>query len=275
MPVFTIRRLHDFDRDDIRDFFRGLDTETLWRRFHRALTPKAADRYAARLLQMPGLVVAAFLDGRMCGLAELRPLPNDPAGTHEVAVIVEAGCQQQGIGDALMARLFRVAQNRGIRRLHLECEPGNAAMLHLVRKHGARLHSSDGHVLATLTVPLPTPFSWLAETAGETRAHASRIQDILSGGLHQTPGPGRLPDPDRWSARDVSLPSEAPGLVRADPTPLTLDDLIAQDLDSVVDVSVETMTAASPATRNRCGWIRSLLGSVATALQALIGAKPA
>lgn len=232
MPVVTTRQLHRFDRDHVHRHFERLDPQTIASRFQYAVHPDAVRAYAVQLLERPGLVLGTFVDGHLRGLAELRPLPDGARTGCEVAFVVERAFQNHGVGDALLTRLVRVAQNRSIRDLHLLCAPDNEAMLRLARKHQAQLQECGNQVKATLKVPQTNPFSLMYEAVGEAHAYFTRFNDVLYGAV---PGPKKAVHPQAATAfgrsgDDLLGVPDAPG---AQQGISDFDQMIMLDLDAV------------------------------------------
>ncbi|SEI76255.1 Acetyltransferase (GNAT) family protein [Cribrihabitans marinus] len=175
MSSTIVRRLLSTDQRRLAAHFQRLDRHSLHARFGAGISPYRASLYADSVFTAEALVYGAFPDGCLRAVAELRPLPNAWPKRAEAAFSVEPRWQGRGIGDRLMHRVLTVAQNRGIRELHLLCLPGNLRMQNLAQKHRARLHRLPGQVEAHLTRPFPTPFSITQEMAGEYRALADAM----------------------------------------------------------------------------------------------------
>ena len=170
MSSTIVRRLFIADQRRLAAHFRRLDQRSLHARFGAGISPHRASLYAESAFSPEALIYGAFPDGCLRAVAELRPLPDARPRRAEAAFSVEPRWQGRGIGDRLMHRVLTVAQNRGIREMHLLCLPGNLRMLSLAQKHRARLHRFPGQIEAYLTCPWPTPFSITQEIAGEYRA---------------------------------------------------------------------------------------------------------
>lgn len=166
----SIRRLRGTDRMRIVTHFLSLDVSTLRARFGGVMSPEAVQRYAETVQDGPAIVFGAFPDGRLRAVGELRALPDSWPRACEAAFTVAPDWQNRGLGDALLARVLAVAQNRGYRVLYMICLPENRRMQNLARKHRAVLDMQPGQVAARLTPPWPTPLSITEEMAGEYTA---------------------------------------------------------------------------------------------------------
>ncbi|WP_175500618.1 GNAT family N-acetyltransferase [Litoreibacter janthinus] len=122
--------------------------------------------YAEHVLSLDAVAFGAFPDGKLRGVAELRFLLKVWPWSAEVALLVEPSWQDEGIGDALLNRLISAAQNRGIKKVHMQCLRENMRMQSLAKKHDAVLDFDIGEVEATLDPPWPTPMSVYAELFG-------------------------------------------------------------------------------------------------------------
>lgn len=185
MSHTPIRRLRAFDLPKIRKHFQRLDPDTLRLRFHRGIKPSVVQAYADHIFDHGGHFYGAFVGNHLRGLAEMRPADGSTRHTHEVALTVESGFQDHGIGSDLLSRLMTVARNRGIRSLQLSCLSDNERMVHLARHHDAHLSFEYGQFTAELTPAPGTYLSVAQELAGETRAYANLLADVAT-------HPGRL-----------------------------------------------------------------------------------
>ncbi|MEL7257032.1 MAG: GNAT family N-acetyltransferase [Pseudomonadota bacterium] len=131
--------------------------------------------YVEDILSIDSIVYGAFVDGSLRGVGELRVLLGRWPPRAEVALSVEAAFQEEGIGDALFARLVASAQNRGVRTLYMMCLRENIRMQHLARKHEAYLKYEIGEVEATLDPPWPTPLSVVEEMVGGTSSYLRAV----------------------------------------------------------------------------------------------------
>lgn len=109
-----------------------------------------------RQLASPDLMVGAFADGCLIGVAELY-VAQDEQVIAEVAVTVEQAFQGRGIGTGLVERVLILARDRGIHRVVSRCLTANARMQRIARRIGARLGFDLGDSLATLELDRPDP----------------------------------------------------------------------------------------------------------------------
>lgn len=170
-PHPAIRRLWRVDQPALVAHFARLDQDTRRLRFGGAVGDDFVRTYAETIPTPGSVIFGAFPDGELRGVAELRGLSDSWPRSAEVALLVEPGWQDGGIGEALFGRLITAAQNRGIKTLHMLCLHENLRMQHLARKHDAHLTFDNGNVTATLAPPWPTPLSVFAEILGETRQY--------------------------------------------------------------------------------------------------------
>ncbi|NOD75019.1 MULTISPECIES: GNAT family N-acetyltransferase [unclassified Ruegeria] len=175
MQDIVIRRLRRHDHALISSHFNSLDEDVLLSRFGTPVQPQGVQDYLSNMFADAAFVFGAFPDSCLRGVGELRLIPDHKYHVAEAAFTVEKAWQDQGIGDALLSRLITIAQNRGIREVHMLCLATNQKMRRLAAKHNAELTLVPGQVEATLTTPWPTPFSMAKEITSEYRAFARAV----------------------------------------------------------------------------------------------------
>lgn len=175
MQEVAIRRLRKYDRSQVVSHFNDLDDETLFSRFGTPVSPRLVEEYISELFATAALVFGAFPDTHLRGVGELRTLTGHKHNVAEAAFTVARPWQGKGIGDALLSRLITVAQNRGIREVHMICLATNQQMRRLASRHQAELTLVPGQIEATLTTPWPTAFSVAREISGEYHAFARAV----------------------------------------------------------------------------------------------------
>ncbi|MFV3128825.1 GNAT family N-acetyltransferase [Niveispirillum sp. KHB5.9] len=136
----------------------------------RPLLPSEAGRYAVHLLRLPAsdrrarfmgglcdaavtahvdridwsraIVLAAIVEGEVRGAVELR----FGGGRAELAISIEAGWQNQGLGGMLVRRAFTMARNRGMKGIELYCLGDNHRMLRIAGRLEALTRFDGGEV---------------------------------------------------------------------------------------------------------------------------------
>ncbi|MEO3416162.1 GNAT family N-acetyltransferase [Roseovarius sp. CAU 1744] len=166
-----IRRLWQSDKFNLIDFFSRTDLQTRQLRFFSEVNDDYVTSYAEGLVSSDTVAYGAFADQALCGISEMRILPDSSPRSAEIALLVEPAWQERGIGDALFDRVLTAAQNRSIRTIYMLCLKENKRMLHLAKKYDAVLHLDTGAVEAELTPPGPTPMSLFYEMFTETRGY--------------------------------------------------------------------------------------------------------
>ena len=172
VSAHTVRRLWPADRTAVLDYFLRLDPEARANRFMGNVSEAGVRAYAAQALTAEGVMYGAFVDGELCGLAELRPMgsgatPYVLGPRAEGAFAVERPFRRQGLGAALFARIARGARHRGVVDLHVRCLSGNGPMLRLAAKQGAALQRAGSETEGALHLARPTPFSLWHESIAE------------------------------------------------------------------------------------------------------------
>ncbi len=123
------------DVPELVAFFKGLSRQSLYLRFHGAVSPDEA--LVTRLIdpdwvERGGLI--ATLDERVVALANWARL-RDPAAA-EVAFVVADELQGHGLGTRMLERLAALAGDAGIERFVAEVLPDNATMLSVFKGAG-------------------------------------------------------------------------------------------------------------------------------------------
>lgn len=146
----VVRPVLAFDADAEQDFVRGLSPASRVRRFHfglrelpptmlRAMTVVDHDDHVA-------IVAEAFDDDdspRIVADARYVRGPRDvPCHEAEFAIAVADDWQGAGLGRALMQRLARHAERRGVRRLVGDVLPDNRAMFAITESLDGRFERS-------------------------------------------------------------------------------------------------------------------------------------
>ncbi|WP_170788441.1 GNAT family N-acetyltransferase [Ruegeria lacuscaerulensis] len=175
MYELPIRRLRPYDRPKIESHFKSLNSDALTSRFGAPVSAEFVAAYLSDIFDDAALIFGAFPDSRLRGVGELRAVPDSLNYVAEVALTVETGWQDRGIGDGLLSRLLTAARNRGINEVHMLCLATNQKMRRLAAKHKAELKLITGQIEATLATPWPSPFSLAEEISGEYHAFARAI----------------------------------------------------------------------------------------------------
>lgn len=170
-----VMRLYATHQKSICDHFLRLDNRSRRARFCGTISDDRVLEYAQNIFRGDSIVCGASVDGQLRGIVELRGVFHSWRSNTEAAFSVEPDWQNIGIGDALFERIFALAQNRGVRTIHMICMKENNRMRHLATKHNAMLRSNHDAVDAVLYPCWPTPASVVAEIVGETRGCAHRL----------------------------------------------------------------------------------------------------
>ncbi len=133
----ALRLLQPGDAELIRNFFRRLSSETIYRRF---LSPVTApnDTLVKRLVDIDHCEREALiaLDDR--GIVGVARYGTGRGATHDVAVVVADEWQGRGLGTLLMRRLAHIARLRGIASFHATMLGDNMQAQALVRGLSSR-----------------------------------------------------------------------------------------------------------------------------------------
>jgi len=160
----VVRRSRATDLEAFEAFVAGLSVDTSTKRFFAPTT--RLPRSNARTLITNSYTRGSFLavDGeRVVAHGCWAAVSDDTA---EMAMVVTDRAQRRGIGDRLTQVLLRDLRDAGIRCMEMVAEPGNRAVVDLIRRSwpGATARTEDG--LLTFATPV------VAEDAEESRAVA-------------------------------------------------------------------------------------------------------
>jgi GNAT superfamily N-acetyltransferase len=151
----SLRLLQPGDSELIRNFFRRLSSETIYRRF---LSPVTApnDALVKRLVDIDHCDREALIALDDLGIVGVARYGTGRDATHDVAVVVADEWQGRGLGTLLMRRLAHIARLRGIATFHATMLGDNLRAQSLVRGLSASttMHFEDGYMEAE--IPLRT-----------------------------------------------------------------------------------------------------------------------
>jgi len=168
-----IRRLWQADIEAFRDHLLRLDAKSRHERFGGGMSDDFIVRYAENCFGQGDLLYGAFVDGHMCGAAELRSdraiwSEQAPFGRHihaEAAFSVEDGARRRGVGEKLFRRLLRAASNHGVETIEIVCLPDNIAMQRLAQKFKTEFTFEESALTGRLTARRPTAYSLIREAS--------------------------------------------------------------------------------------------------------------
>ena len=183
-PV-EIRRLWPSDMEAFRDHLLRLDGRSRHERFGGGMSDDFIIRYAEHCFGKGDLLYGAFIDGHMCGAAELRSdraiwSEQAPFGRHihaEAAFSVEQGYRRRGVGEKLFSRIARAASNHGVETIEIVCLPDNIGMQRLAQKFKTRFTFEENSLTGRLTARRPTPLSLLREASGDMLDFGASVFD--------------------------------------------------------------------------------------------------
>ncbi|MBV8104285.1 MAG: GNAT family N-acetyltransferase [Hyphomicrobiales bacterium] len=170
-----IRRLWPSDMEGFRDHLMRLDPRSRRERFGGGMSDDFLVRYAENCFGQGDLLYGAFVDGHMCGAAELRSnkaiwseqAPFDRHIHAEAAFSVENEYRRRGIGEKLFKRIQRAATNHGVETIEIICLPDNIGMQRLAQKFRTHFTFEENALTGRLTARRPTPYSLVREASGD------------------------------------------------------------------------------------------------------------
>src|SRR6201984_1364213 len=159
---------------------RGLDPLSRRNRFAGAVSDEFVRDYADLSFGIDALIHGLFVEGRLRGAAELRPIGTPIAREAEAAFSIEKPWQSHGVGSMLLERTLLAARNRGLKFLHMACLADNKRMQQLARKYDAELSFDFSSVVGEVAAPRPTPLSLMREIIADGHGFATAIFDVQS-----------------------------------------------------------------------------------------------
>jgi GNAT superfamily N-acetyltransferase len=174
----AIRKLWVGEAAKYRDHMLRLDPASRHSRFAGGVSDEFVRNYADLSSSLDAIVYGFFVDGKMHGAAELRPLGMAVPRQAEAAISVEKPWQSHGVGSALLRHILLAARNRGVRLLHMACLADNRRMQQLARKFDAELSFDFGNVVGEVESSRPTPLSVLREMMADSHGFATAMLDL-------------------------------------------------------------------------------------------------
>jgi GNAT superfamily N-acetyltransferase len=170
-----VRRLWPSDTEAFRDHLLRLDPRSRQERFGGGMADEFVVKYAENCFGTGDLLYGAFVDGHLCGAAELRSnraiwTEQPPFGRHihaEAAFSVEEEYRRHGIGEKLFRRIKRAASNHGVETIDIVCLPDNIGMQRLAQKFQTEFTFQEDSLTGHLTARRPTPLTLFREVSGD------------------------------------------------------------------------------------------------------------
>jgi GNAT superfamily N-acetyltransferase len=175
-----IRKMWIGEAYKYRDHLLRLDPESRHRRFGGGVSDAYIRNYVDTAMWLDAIVHGFFVDGKLRGAAELRPIGGRISREAEAAFSVEREWQSHGVGSALLERTLLAARNRGISHLQMACLADNRRMQQLARKFDAELSFDFGEVVGEVEAAHPTPLSVVRELVADGHGFATAILDAQS-----------------------------------------------------------------------------------------------
>ena len=148
-----IRRLTEFEREAVRNFYLALSPDDRRKRFCCSLSDATISNYVNRLNFTSDTILAAFDEqAQIVGLAELVR----GAEEGEMAFSVRPDRRGQKIGTKLMQRLLLRARTCGIGKVFVLFLADNTPMRRMACRAGMAVSSVDGEARAARELPAPS-----------------------------------------------------------------------------------------------------------------------
>lgn len=151
-------------------------------RFSAALTDEAIRAFCRRLSLFDNLLLGAFVEGELRGLAQLSFGTPPWQGEGELAVSVEGSWQHRGIGGELARRSVILASNRGVRAIEMICMIENGPMRHIALRLDGKLIYLGSQAESRIELAPPSGLSFLAEALSDAHGAYGGLIDAVFGG---------------------------------------------------------------------------------------------
>ena len=193
-----IRRLWPSDMEAFRDHLLHLDARSRHDRFGGARSDDFLVHYAEHCFGQGDLLYGAFVDGHLCGAAELRSnraiwSEQAPFGRQiqaEAAFSVAIEHRRLGIGEKLFHRIQRAAANHGVETIEIICLPDNIAVRMLARKFKTHFTFEESALTGRLRAWRPTAFSLMREASGDVLDFYAALFDAQWRAFHDVQARG-------------------------------------------------------------------------------------
>ncbi len=174
------RKLLPSELPQFRDHLLRLSPYDRHARFSGGVGPAYIEQYCRKFDWLTGILIGAFEDGQLRGVAELRWLEPGFGRRAEVAITVEEAHQDQGVGTELLRRTIVHARNRGLTSIVMLCLTDNGRVQSIIRKFEGDLAFAQGQVEADIAVPFPTQFTLIDEALGDSVAFAAQWWETVA-----------------------------------------------------------------------------------------------
>ena len=187
-----IRRLWPSDMETFRGHLLRLDARSRHEQFSGGMSDHFLLHYAEHCFGQGDLLYGAFVDGHLCGAAELRSnqaiwreqAPFDRHIHAEAAFSVETERRPRGIGEKLFRRIQRAATNHGVETIEIICLPDNIEMRMLAQKFKTHFTFEESALTGRLGARRPTAFSLMREASGDVLDFDAALFDAQWRALH-------------------------------------------------------------------------------------------
>ena len=165
MPHY--RKLTYLDLPAVEGHLLRISPEERQQRFSASLSDAAISAYCRRLNLFDNLLLGAFEDGELRGLAQLGFGSLPWAGEAELAISVEQDWQHRGIGSELARRSVILASNRGLRAIEMICLIENGPMRRIALRLDGKLIHLGSQAESRVELAPPSGLSLLAEALSD------------------------------------------------------------------------------------------------------------
>jgi RimJ/RimL family protein N-acetyltransferase len=153
---YIVKRLDDSYRKEVLSHFIRLDKDSRYTRFCSPFNDYALEKYVAQInFEKNGIFGVFDTELNIIGVGEC--VLYEGKDRAEVGFSVEPGHQGHGLGSKLMERIVRFAKSMGKHHLEMVCLRTNTKSIHLAKKFGLKVQSSEDECVAVINTPHLNP----------------------------------------------------------------------------------------------------------------------
>lgn len=168
MPYQTVRRVLPHEYSKYAEHLKALDEDSKYLRFGSHVKDQVIDRLCGDMAQHQSCHVLFAIEDNDFNFIAVGHVAL--IGEMELAFSVLPQHQRAGLGSRVMKRVISWCRTHGHLKGCMVCLTHNAAIQHLCRKHGIRVHSSQGETLADIELDNPGITTYLAEATDSNLA---------------------------------------------------------------------------------------------------------
>ena len=163
MPYQTVRRVLPHEYPKYRSHLKLLDTESKILRFGYATNDLVIDTLCDKFETNPIKHILFAIENDNLEFIAVGHIALE--GEMELAFSVLKEYQGQGMGNNLIQRCIQYCRTHQILKGEMVCLTSNSVIKHLCRKYGITMENAMGETLASISLPIATPSTYINELA--------------------------------------------------------------------------------------------------------------